>query len=520
MNQSCCYWKLETEKNTCYYILQKSGRKFHGVFSPVSQILNRPASAAERRGRGRIMPKKAKKSGGRKGSGFLQDRAQAEEEEARKREETLTQFLKDKLEKEEKNTAVNLLKVGEGWRAILLQTQDPEFREEIKTFRQTFESEMAGLDSIINDLARDLQEKARQSTRGRQVHLQRLERLWALHEKRMMTVQQHWENGMQQLSSRFNYEWKGQSQQQLADLKNTTRTVEQNYKEVMDEIQALHTGSISSYNDALRAQKLSHDNEKTQKEKTVETKEGLQFCRKKQQQLDKMVYREQQYIQQTAEMIKAVKGLQDKVIHVRGRLKSIKTENKPKEQDLATTVTEVNKKTDKLSKQLNENRSVARKQLIDLSAQSNKTAKKLQAMIAKGEKVLRVAEMCRKLEIKHEEVLSSLSSAADNQRSMTEGEEEEKETSEFPELMRRMNTALLVRDTLKKQKQDLRQQNQQLRRQLRQQVDDMSVSDSTLDGHDAPLAVSKVPTTAVPPITNRRSNDKMAVSHTASPQQS
>lgn len=141
----------------------------------------------------------------------------------------------DKLEKEEKNTAENLRKLNEGWRAILRQTRDPELRQEITTSGQTFERQLENLDSIIKvsslfftltitswhlvnnflfvfvvavvqDLLRDLQEKERQSACERRVHLQRLECLWALHERHMTFVQQHWEQGMQQLSSRFNSE--------------------------------------------------------------------------------------------------------------------------------------------------------------------------------------------------------------------------------------------------------------------------------------------------------------------------
>uniref|UniRef100_A0A665W9A0 Dynein regulatory complex subunit 2 n=1 Tax=Echeneis naucrates TaxID=173247 RepID=A0A665W9A0_ECHNA len=94
-----------------------------------------------------IMPKKAKKGGGR--MEFLQQRAQAEEEMAKKREETLAQFLKDKLEKEEKNTAGNLRKLNDGWRGILRQTRDLELRQEISIFSQTFERQLDGLDNVI-----------------------------------------------------------------------------------------------------------------------------------------------------------------------------------------------------------------------------------------------------------------------------------------------------------------------------------------------------------------------------------
>lgn len=55
----------------------------------------------------------------------------------------------DKLQKEEKNTAVNLLKLNEGWRSILRQTRAAELRKDVTVLSQTFERHLDGLDSII-----------------------------------------------------------------------------------------------------------------------------------------------------------------------------------------------------------------------------------------------------------------------------------------------------------------------------------------------------------------------------------
>ncbi|XP_035529502.1 dynein regulatory complex subunit 2-like [Morone saxatilis] len=162
------------------------------------------------------MPKKAKKGGGGKGVGkteeerllYLQQRAQAEEELAQKKEEILTLFLKtqDKLQKEEKNSAVNLLKLNEGWRSILRQTRAAELRKDIAVLGQTFERHLDGLDSVIKNLEHDLQEAELQSARVRRIHLQHLERLWAQQHKRLTFVQQQWEDSLQLLGSTFHSE--------------------------------------------------------------------------------------------------------------------------------------------------------------------------------------------------------------------------------------------------------------------------------------------------------------------------
>lgn len=55
----------------------------------------------------------------------------------------------DKLQKEEKNSAVNLLKLNEGWRTILRQTQPAELRKDAVVLRQTFEKQLDGMDDVI-----------------------------------------------------------------------------------------------------------------------------------------------------------------------------------------------------------------------------------------------------------------------------------------------------------------------------------------------------------------------------------
>lgn len=121
------------------------------------------------------------------------------------------------------------------------------------------------------------------------------------------------------------------------------------------------------------------------------------------------------------------------------------------------------------------------------------------SLVFQGERVLRVSEMCEKLESKYKEALSSLSSAADSETSVTECQVplvhltvSLGQTSEFQKsqkLLGRMKTAVLVRDTLKKQKQILRQENQQLRLQVHQQMDGMSINDNTINGHHTLLTV-------------------------------
>lgn len=58
-------------------------------------------------------------------------------------------ILKDKLQKEERNSIVNQHKLTQQWRAVLRQTRAAELRKEMEIFSQTFERVVDQKDSVI-----------------------------------------------------------------------------------------------------------------------------------------------------------------------------------------------------------------------------------------------------------------------------------------------------------------------------------------------------------------------------------
>lgn len=139
------------------------------------------------------MPRKSKRGGGSQTEEerllLQQRRAQTEEEVTRQREEMLTLFLKvfqllfvktkvllsqcslptftkgssrcfqlanaclwfvqDKLQKDQRNAEVNLLKINDQWRTILRQTQGAELRGDLMVLSQVFEGHVDILNNII-----------------------------------------------------------------------------------------------------------------------------------------------------------------------------------------------------------------------------------------------------------------------------------------------------------------------------------------------------------------------------------
>ncbi|KAM9341597.1 dynein regulatory complex subunit 2 [Symphorus nematophorus] len=474
------------------------------------------------------MPKKAKKGGGAKGGVkteeerrlYLEQRAQAEEEMAKKKEEILTLFLKDKLQKEERNTAVNLLKLNEGWRSILRQTRDAELRNDVTVLSQTFERHLDALDNSIKNLERDVLETERQAARGRRVHLQHLEHLQAQQQRRLMFVQQQWESGLQHISSKFISERKqmlANSKQQRADLEDATFTVAHEHKAVMEEIHRLYSESTTAYKSAIddivpphRTSSVTHTELQLENaelmERTIENQVAAQLCNEERKNLDKLLSENQEFILKTNRELENVKKLQETCKRLRESLKSNKKENWSVIQNLEDARNKAKQETHELQNQLTQARSVARKQLTVLTVQSNAAAKKLRAVISKGEKVLRIAELCHKLENKQKNILSTVLSKEPCLVPQTE-EAAKEVPGEFPELRQvrwRIGTAVLQREALKKRRDDVSRENLQLRLLLQQHLDANTVSDSAFNGHHPLLTVCQAPTATAPPDTSRR----------------
>lgn len=107
---------------------------------------------------------------------------------------------------EESNTAVNLLKVNDGWRSILRQARTAELRHDVTVLSQTFERHLDGLDCLLHNLEADIQKADQQAAEVRCIHVRNLKRLQEVQNKRLRILQQQWESGLQLLTSKFNSE--------------------------------------------------------------------------------------------------------------------------------------------------------------------------------------------------------------------------------------------------------------------------------------------------------------------------
>ncbi|KAM6981394.1 dynein regulatory complex subunit 2 [Aplochiton taeniatus] len=471
------------------------------------------------------MPKKgAKKGGGMTEEErllYVQQRAQAEEEMAKRKEDMLTQFLKDKLQKEERNSAVNVHKLTQQWRAVLRQTRAAELRSDVAVISQTFERVLDRKDSVIKCLVCDLSEAEQQSAQALRSHLQCVDCLLALQKGRLASLEQQWGSSLGELGLEFNSERSqvmSQHQQEFAYLEDVTFAMEQYYSEADSEARQ----DYQSTRDDIKNRNIEEKHAlRIQLEGTVE---GLwrQFqlslrnyneaTEDRHIAFEALRTRDQRSAQEIDTQMRRLQKMQDSISVLRARLSSSQKESDGSARGLRATREEVTLQARQLKAQLNNARAAQRIQLANLTIHSNAAAKKLQAVITKGERLLRLAEMCRKLETEHEKVLPFYnSSLTAEDKSLVKAHAMEPPSEELAMAMldysdlerfwQRYNKVLLERLCLEREKGVLTQENQQLRVLLRQYLDGISVSDEVLR-HRNPLLMVSQPTLSAPVTTD------------------
>ncbi|PWA24449.1 hypothetical protein CCH79_00011872 [Gambusia affinis] len=418
----------------------------------------------------------------------MQQRAQAEEEMAKKKEETLMLYLKEKLQKEQKNTAVNLLKLTESWRKVLRQTRDSELLTEAAVHQQTSDRRLEELNFIIQKMMRELQQGQCQADRVQSCHLQHVEYLWELQEKHLKSLHRRWESSLRDLNAMcFNQEVKALDdfRQQNLGLVDLYLPAQMHDKAMFEYLQKVQQEVVDVYKNAHQDLDALRTEVKNQEDGSALNRDLLQKTRNSLIELDKRIARDQQEISME---LRNVKRLKSKAIKLRQQIFSCQAERDLMQQNWNFTTDKINQKCRHLQEQLSRDRQDARKKLTILSIQGAAATKNLQAVIIKGEKVLRVSELCRKMK-KQQEIMPG--TTEDKQSTCTEEQElqqlqEQLQLKELHDLQQRLNTALLHREALRKQNQVLKQDNQQLRVLL-------DHSDDILDGRHTPLPALQPP---------------------------
>ncbi|KAM6038925.1 LOW QUALITY PROTEIN: dynein regulatory complex subunit 2 [Theristicus caerulescens] len=442
---------------------------------------------------------------------LLQSQALAEEEAAKMKGEMLTRFLKEKLAKEERSSALNLHKLSAQWRAVLRETKDKELRRDVEILSQTFARVMDCKDSVIESLAADLEEAEEQHAQALRSHLHNIDRLLQLQRCRLACLEEGYGAQLEALQAEFEAERRTileQHERESCYLRDVALAAEQNYaksdheatlnfQSARDDIKnkSLQEMQYSRMQLGGKAEVLWEQFQRAMQSYTEATEpQKIAFEALKQ--------KDEKSSREIETQAKKLQKLQDSVTATKGRIAAHLRESEEQNRRAREEKEKVLRQLQELKSEMNQARAKAHGSLARLTAQSGAALKALARVVAKAQRVLRLAEMCRRLETEEEKVLPFYPS------SLAEGEQRDarrvlEETPAEPlawalrdytgleRFWQRFNKAKLEEQALERERAALSQRNRRLRELLRQYLAGISVSQEVLGEPDPLLAVER-----------------------------
>ncbi|KAG8509124.1 Dynein regulatory complex subunit 2, partial [Galemys pyrenaicus] len=401
---------------------------------------------------------------------LFQQKLLAEEEMAKKKERLLSQFLKDKLAKEEQNSALNLNKINTQWRTVLREVKTRELHKDIEILSQTFERVVDCKDNVIKRCRLSLLEEN---------YSMELEALTKEFETERKTIIDQHEKEIHYLQDVFmameqnyidsEYESKLEFQSMWDDLKN--KNLEEKHflrlqlENIVEDLWRRFQDALKNYTDATEDRKVAFEALKVKDEKSSKEIEA---------------------------QMKKIQKLQESIVTLKGKLMMHSRDSEDQNQYIRNDKEVVLVQLRKLKAQRTQVRAISQENLVKLTLESNATLKALKKIVDKGEKILKLAEICRKFETEEEKVLPFYSST------LTPEEQEELEeinpdglTEELAKVIvdykgmenfwKRYNKVRLEQLSLQHRRGQLLEINRKLREMLKQYLDGISVSDEVLN---------------------------------------
>ncbi|XP_053159270.1 dynein regulatory complex subunit 2 [Hemicordylus capensis] len=431
---------------------------------------------------------------------MMQQKLLAEQEMHKKKEDMLAQFLKDKLAKEERNSTLNIHKINLQWRTVLREVKARELRKDIEILSQTFERVVDCKDSVIKSLAKDLAEAEEQYAHALRSHLHNIDKLLQLQHCRLGYLEEDYHTELEALQKEFETERKiiiRHHEEENCYLQDVLLAMEQNFSDNEYEARL----DFQSTRDDVKNKNLEEKHYlRMQLEGKVEElwKRFQQALRNyteatedRKIAFEGLKLRDEKSTKEIEMQMKKLQKMQDLILVLKNKIAIHARESEEQNRRIREEKEVVLKQLQKLKWQMNQARAKARSNLAKLSQESCGTLKALERVVQKAELILRLAEMCRKLESEEEKVLPFYASSLSwEEQKVVDTLAMEKPTEQLAQMMQdyvglerfwqRYNKVRLEHLSLERTKAALLQDNFKLRHLLKQYLDGISVNDEVL----------------------------------------
>ncbi|VDP81522.1 unnamed protein product [Echinostoma caproni] len=441
---------------------------------------------------------------------YLEQQRLAEEDAKARKTAMLTKYLQDKLEKEEKITRLNQFKLIHHWRTIMRETKSHELKRDIDILSQTFERIIDRKDSIIKTLIKDLNEAEEQHMMSLRSHLDNVDRMIELQNGRLQKLRTDYETELQLLISEFGREEDfliAQHGKQLDDLKDIFVALDSTYtaKEadakteqhsMKDELKNKNLEDKHALRISLET-KVNHlwfDFKTALSQYNKTTEEKISF-------FENLKAKDEKSAAEIEMQMRKLQRISEHIGICKRRMAKVSKEFEEKNKHLRDEREKLVAHFQNLKTQLNKLRESQHEKLVKVSLESGAATKRVQQLLTKAERIIKLAEHCRKYETEEEKVIPFYSSSLTleeeklvNEAYYIEGDSDlakiMRRCAPLEMFWRRFNKVQLDRLAIIKERDMLQQENLQLRSLLKQYLDGISVNEEVIAGKNSLVVIN------------------------------
>ena len=445
-------------------------------------------------------------------SGAELTKRQQDDAAAKIQEQQRRNNLKKKYEEEIEHSKINRMKLMNDWRVIMRIAKIDEIRKYLNLFMQIFERDLDDKDAILQMLDRDISEAEDHYNIALTNHFIHIKQLISLQDSRIKGLFREFEKDVTELENEFNSEFeeiKKQFDQEqneiLKMLRNITDSYNRKIQKLNQDFQELKNSQIQKINEIY-----SHIQEAIKKAGTdVHNKFGNEMNDIKQKSDDKN--------RQDAEGIEKLAGLEKEVLAKKKKvekhfenLKQLKLKIKQNNEDWDKKNDSLKKEKERvmmsyriLKNKLIAFRNMQREKLKKLVKNSWDCVTKLKNNIKLAEKILKLAEISRRLEIQREKILpyyenTDVGKEEDNQVQIKLDDIKGvdpiiyEEIESLQNFWKRYNKVKLDVIAIKKQKNEIEKQNDLLKNYLQQYYDGFHVNNVVMTNENPLLRIERM----------------------------
>jgi chromosome segregation ATPase len=338
------------------------------------------------------------------------------EDYKRETENKMFNHLSNIVDEEIRYSKINKMKLLSDWRVIMRIAKVDELRKAIELYMQYFERELDNKDAILQMLDKDIEEADEQYSIALTNHFIHIKQLTSLQDSRIKGLFKEFDKDVKELENEFNTETdhiKSNFESEQFEINNMIRFIREEYNEKILKVQS----DFKNYQEELIVKIKDKYSKIQEKIKRAAINEATNFLKDisevKSKSKDKSTQDESNFVQ-LAKKEKEIATEMKKVDKNTEKLKELKLKIKQNSEDWEAKINSLKSEKMKLimsykelKQKLIEFRNHQREKLKKLVKNSWDCITKLKEYIKLAEKILRLAEICRRLETERVNITNS-----------------------------------------------------------------------------------------------------------------